>query len=141
MVTLFTDAAFLRIALLVISVPLLVYALIGLEASIGDEELRPDVSSRREQRRVKRIKSDAAFDLDVGKNGFTKGNATLLDISVWGACISSTVPLKEGQQIRGRVRSDTEGFLHISGHIVWLKQKENVTLYGIAFDKVTRLSA
>lgn len=141
MMTLLADAASIRIALLVIAIPLLIYALIGLDSSIGDDEDRPDVDSRREKRRVKREKSDAVFDLDAEDGGYTPGNAQLVDISVWGACISSVVPLKEGQRIRGRVRSSTEGFLHVSGHVAWLKRKGNTTLYGIAFEKVTRLSA
>ena len=106
----------------------------------GDDD-RPAADTKRDKRRAKRELTDESFDLDDGAGNFTPGNARLLDMSVWGARISSGVQLEQGQLIRGRIRSSNEGRLDVKGHVVWAKPNGNLTLYGIEFEKVTRVSS
>jgi|GEM_PF-2861440 len=134
------NAASIRGVLLFISLPLLIGAIYLLAKTVPDETER-DTDFRRERRREKRLTKEALFDLEDGKGSFTPGNARLLNISVWGACVATSSHLEIGQKIRGRVRSSSSEVLDITGTVTWCKPKTHTVLYGIKFNHVKQLSA
>ena len=135
---LLSDGPSLVLPLLLLSIPLLVISLKLLTAQFDMADVRPEAAIKGEKRRAARAKTNAVIDLDDEAGGYSPGNAQLQDLSVWGACLSSTLSLQKGQSIRGRIHSPTEGLLQVSGHVVWVKQRNNDYLYGIAFSKITR---
>jgi len=132
------DFHLIRLPLLLLCVPLLLVSIQLLTGQFPNSERRPEAGSTREKRRAPRNKSDAVFDLDDEAGHYSPGNAQLIDMSVWGACISSTVLLQKDQSIRGRIHSPTEGLLQIAGQVVWARKRTHDYLYGIAFTKITR---
>jgi hypothetical protein len=127
---------FLRIGLLVVFLPVLVFAVRSLVArSAGGAYYRGPAVAPSEKRQTQREKTDLIMDLADGKGGYTEGNARVMDISVWGARISSAVVLEQGQQIHGRVRAPGHNPIQINGRVVWRKYKFGFILYGIAFDQ------
>jgi len=132
------DIHFIRLPLLLIFIPLLLFSLKRLTAQLSDDDVPREVGIRREHRRAVRTKSDAVFDLDDDAGHYAPGNARLVDVSVWGACVSSNLSLRKGQLIRGRIHSPTEGLLEVSGEVVWVRKRAVDSLYGIGFTKITR---
>jgi hypothetical protein len=129
-----------RFLLLSISLPLLVIAVIRLNATVEDD-YRRDAAVRREKRREKRAKRASVFDLEDGRGGYTPHNARLVDISFCGACVSTALVLKVGQTVRGRIHSVEGGMAKISGVVKWMRKRDNAMLYGIGFDHSTRVPA
>jgi hypothetical protein len=102
------DFHFIRVSLLILSIPILFLALKLLVDEVDSTDYRPEIDRRREKRKARRVRSDAIFDLDDEAGNYSPGNAQLVDMSIWGICIASKVVMKEGQSIRGRIHSPTQ---------------------------------
>lgn len=60
----------------------------------------------------------------------------LVDISATGARLATTAVLRKGAAVQGRLRLLKEGVKEFGGRVLWVKEKTNFNLYGIAFDWV-----
>ena len=87
-----------------------------------------------EKRRAPREKHDTVLDLFDARGERVACVATLADISTTGASFRSTHTFAKGEPIRARLRILGKDVLDISGHIARIKEFNNYTQYGIAFD-------
>src|SRR5579872_3825210 len=94
--------------------------------------------SHKENRRAPRAKRDSVLELHDEKGRFITGIGRLVNFSSVGACFASTQVFKLGERIHAQLRLLKEGRLHISGHIIWMKRKTNILLYGIEFDSIRK---
>lgn len=58
----------------------------------------------------------------------------LVDVSATGARLSTTAVLRKGAALRGRLRLLKEGVKEFGGRVLWVKERPNHNLYGVAFD-------
>lgn len=89
-----------------------------------------------ENRRAKRSNHDSVLELFDESGQMIAGIGRLVNVSNVGVCFSTGTVLEKGQLIHGRLRLLKDGFLDISGRVVWLKKKVNTTQYGVEFDRV-----
>jgi hypothetical protein len=95
-----------------------------------------DEGPYREKRSARRVPSRAPFELMNPMGEYMPNSARLYDMSLKGACFDSTLMIKPGKHIQARLHSTKEGLLQISARVVWLKPRNNRTVYGIEFDSV-----
>ena len=134
-----SDPSSLRTDLVAVCFPLLLICAYKLGTSVGDGTSRRLVDPREEQRRTRRKKQDGVFDLDDGQEILRPATRASWMSRYGGSASSGTVLIKEGQQVRGRIRSTVDENLRINGRIAWRKPKNDGALYGIAFDQISRL--
>jgi hypothetical protein len=97
--------------------------------------------SHPEKRRAPRVRHDSVVDLYDRTGRRLIGTGRLVNFSTVGACFSSTQLFKTGETLQAKVRLLKEGRLQVSGPIVWTRKKPNHYLYGLAFDRVSRVRA
>jgi hypothetical protein len=93
-----------------------------------------------ENRQSSRKSDDAAVDVYDSLGKLIPGIAHLVNVSLAGACFTSSHPFKEKESLHLRVRLAKEGRFEIAARIIWSKPDESSTQYGIAFDEVKRVS-
>jgi len=71
---------------------------------------------------------------------FITGTGRLIDFSKVGVCFSTTKVLKTGERLNARLRLLKEGVIEVAAHVVWMKKRPNVFLYGLAFDDVKNIT-
>ena len=84
-----------------------------------------------EKRRAARKKHDSVLELYDESGTFMSGIGRLVDLSTVGVCFSTSLPLAKGDHIRARLRILKEGLLDITGHVGWVRKKNNSLLYGV----------
>jgi len=87
----------------------------------------------RNNRRAERMPCDLKLELLDRTAYVTTGTGRLLNLSTTGACLKSRVTLSLGERVQGRVQSEANERIHISGYIVWIKPGSMGTFYGLQF--------
>lgn len=89
-----------------------------------------------EKRRAPRAKHDSVLDIFDESGKRVACVATLFDVSTIGVSFRSTRTFAKGTRVLARLRLLEEGIRDISGRIIRVKDFNNYTLYGVAFDRV-----
>jgi hypothetical protein len=95
--------------------------------------------SKKENRRAPRSIHNSVLEILDESGRVIAGIGRLVNVSMVGACFSSTQSFAKGEEIRARLRLLREGVLKISGHVVWSRKKANATLYGLSFDSLRQI--
>ena len=95
--------------------------------------------SSKENRRADRTKHNSVLEIYDTEGHLIKGIGRLINFSNVGVCFSSTKVMEKGERLRARLRLLKEGTLEISAHIVWVKKKPTLRLYGLEFDSLQKL--
>lgn len=74
------------------------------------------------------------LELYDGSGRPLEGTVRLVDVSATGARLTSTALLRKGAALRGRMRLFKEGVKEFGGRVLWVKERTNFNLYGVAFD-------
>ena len=93
----------------------------------------------KDKRRAARRKQDAVLELYDVDGHFITGTGHLVDYSDVGIRFSSTKKLAPGEAVCARLRLINEKALEVSARVVWIREKPNMTLYGLAFDAVQKI--
>ena len=91
----------------------------------------------RHGQRPQRTSHDSILEAYEGKKLAWAGK--LIDISAGGACFTTAKELKTGDAVTATVRIFGEGVREISGRIVWARQDNRGTLYGLKFEATKKI--
>lgn len=93
----------------------------------------------RENRRAPRSRHNSVMEIFDDSGNLLTSIGRLVDVSMVGACFSSTKTFTKGQTFRARLRLLKEGKLDVMARVVWSRKKTNSTLYGVEFDARKKL--
>jgi hypothetical protein len=94
----------------------------------------------KENRRAPRHRHDSVMEIYDESGHLITGIGRLIDFSKVGVCFSTTKVLKTGEPLHARLRLLKEGVIEVAAHVVWMKKRPNVFLYGLAFDDVKNVT-
>jgi hypothetical protein len=97
-------------------------------------------ASLAEKRRAPRRGHDSVLEIFDESGHFITGVGRLVNFSAVGACFATTKKLSPEEPLRVRLRMLKEGKLEAKARVVWSRRKTNAILYGIAFEKVQKIS-
>lgn len=90
-----------------------------------------------ENRRQRRIPFSSAAKV-IKLSGGEKSDATLVDVSNYGASLKTQTPLKNNERIKVSISLEKEGkILHseeVPGTVRWVERASNFYVAGISFD-------
>lgn len=89
-----------------------------------------------ERRAASRARHDSVLELYDASGRLLERSVRLVDVSATGARLTTTAVLRKGGEVRGRLRLLKEGVKEFGGRVLWVKERTNSNLYGIAFDWV-----
>jgi hypothetical protein len=93
-----------------------------------------------ENRRSSRKSDDAVVEVYDSAGNLVTGIGHLLNVSLAGACFTTSQRLQHNESLHLRMRLAKEGRFEIAARVIWNKPKLRSILYGIAFDEVKRVS-
>src|SRR5262249_44279936 len=87
--------------------------------------------SQSEKRGAPRIKCNVFLEL-MGPSDHVTAIGRLHNMSMTGACISSTQEFRTGDSVHARMPTLRSGANRLVGHIVWSRTTGGTTLYGVS---------
>ena len=112
-----------------------------MKASDKYADSRPDGSRstsklgffNRDKRGISRVPCNMVLELRDRTDYVITGSGRMINLSNSGACFTSRTMLSLGERIQGRLKSESNEIIRISGEIVWIRPGGTGVLYGLQF--------